>query len=128
MTEALLHAPLALMNNETWVFCQIVNNQTTANILYRDQQVTAFRDAHPVGPTHLLIVPNKHIESLNDIQVEEEDLIGYMLAVARKLAAKEGVDKSGYRLVVNTRADAGQTVDHLHLHLIGGRRMHWPPG
>jgi histidine triad (HIT) family protein len=116
------------MNNETCLFCQIVNNQTTANILYRDQQVTAFRDAHPAGPTHLLIVPNKHIESLNDIQDEEESLIGYMFSVARKLAAKEGVDQSGYRLVVNTRADGGQTVFHLHLHLIGGRRMHWPPG
>ncbi len=116
------------MNNETCIFCQIVNNQTTANILYRDQQVTVFRDAHPVGPTHLLIVPNKHIESVNEAQDEEESLMGYMFSVARKLAAKEGVDKSGYRLVVNTGADAGQSVDHLHLHLIGGRPMHWPPG
>ncbi len=110
------------------VFCQIVANQTSANILYRDQQVTAFRDAHPVGPTHLLIVPNKHINSLNELQDEDEDLVGYMFAVARRLAAKEGVDQSGYRLVVNTSSDGGQTISHLHLHLIGGRRMHWPPG
>jgi histidine triad (HIT) family protein len=116
------------MNNETCIFCRIVNNQTTANILYRDQQVTAFRDTNPVGPTHLLIVPNKHIQSVNDAQDEEENLMGYMFSVARRLAAKEGVDKSGYRLVVNTGADAGQSVDHLHLHLIGGRPMHWPPG
>lgn len=116
------------MSNDSCVFCQIVANQATANILYRDQQVTAFRDAHPVGPTHLLIVPNKHIDSLNDLQDEDEGLMGYMFAVARRLAAKEGVDQSGYRLVVNTRSEGGQTVFHLHLHLIGGRHMHWPPG
>jgi len=116
------------MSNDSCVFCRIVANQATANILYRDQQVTAFRDAHPVGPTHLLIVPNKHIDSLNDLQDEDEGLMGYMFAVARRLAAKEGVDQSGYRLVVNTRSEGGQTVFHLHLHLIGGRHMHWPPG
>ena len=116
------------MVNDGCVFCRIVTNQTSANILYRDQQVTAFRDLHPVGPTHLLIVPNKHIDSLNDLQDDDEALMGYMFAVARKLAAKEGVDHSGYRLVLNTRADGGQTIFHLHLHLIGGRPMHWPPG
>ncbi len=110
------------------IFCQIVANQATANILYRDQQVTAFRDAHPVAPTHLLIVPNRHIESLNDLQDEDEALVGYMFAVARRLAAKEGVDQSGYRLVLNTRSEAGQSILHLHLHLLGGRPMHWPPG
>ena len=116
------------MNAEGCVFCQIVSNQTLANILYRDQQVTAFRDARPMGPTHLLIVPNRHIESLNDMQDEDEGLMGYMFTVARKLAAKEGIDQSGYRVVINTRDDGGQTIYHLHLHLIGGRRMHWPPG
>jgi histidine triad (HIT) family protein len=116
------------MLNDACAFCRIVANQATANILYRDQLVTAFRDAHPVGPTHLLIVPNKHIESLNELQEEDESLVGYMLLVARRLAAKEGVNESGYRLVVNTRPDGGQTVFHLHLHLIGGRPMHWPPG
>ncbi len=114
--------------NDSCIFCRIVANQATANILYRDQQVTAFRDLHPMGPTHLLIVPNKHIDSLNDLRDEDEALVGYMFLVARRLAAKEGVDQSGYRLVVNTRDDGGQTVHHLHLHLIGGRRMHWPPG
>jgi histidine triad (HIT) family protein len=116
------------MSNGPCIFCQIVANQTTANILYRDQQVTAFRDTHPVGPTHLLIVPNKHIESLNELQDEDEGLVGYMFLVARRLAAKEGVNESGYRLVVNTRAQGGQTVFHLHVHLIGGRLMEWPPG
>ncbi len=116
------------MNNQACIFCQIVANQATANILYRDQQVTAFRDLHPMGPTHLLIVPNRHIDSLNDLQDEDESLLGYMFTVAHKLAAKEGIDQSGYRIVVNTRDDGGQTVYHLHLHLIGGRRMHWPPG
>lgn len=116
------------MGNGTCIFCQIVANQATANILYRDQQVTAFRDAHPAAPAHLLIVPNRHISSLNDLQDEDEAIIGYMFAVARRLAAKEGVDQSGYRLVINTNSDAGQSVFHLHLHLIGGRPMHWPPG
>ncbi len=116
------------MSNDACLFCRIVANQATANILYRDQQVTAFRDLHPVGPTHLLIVPNKHIDSLNQLKDEDEALMGYMFVVARKLAAKEGVDESGYRLVVNTSDDGGQTIHHLHLHLIGGRRMHWPPG
>lgn len=116
------------MSNDSCVFCRIVANQATANILYRDQQVTAFRDTHPVGPTHLLIVPNKHIDSLNDLQDEDEALVGYMFSVARKLAAKEGVDQSGYRIVINTAPEAGQSIFHLHLHLIGGRPMHWPPG
>jgi len=116
------------MSNDSCVFCRIVANQATANILYRDQQVTAFRDSNPVGPTHLLIVPNKHIDSLNDLQDEDDSLMGYMLLVARRLAAKEGISESGYRLVLNTRPNGGQTVYHLHLHLIGGRPMHWPPG
>ncbi len=116
------------MNHVPCIFCQIVANQATANILYRDQQVTAFRDVHPVGPTHLLIVPNRHIDSLNDLGDEDEALIGYMFLVARRLALKEGIDQRGYRIVINTRPEGGQTVSHLHLHLIGGRRMTWPPG
>ncbi len=116
------------MSNDGCIFCRIVANQATANILYRDQQVTAFRDAHPVAPTHLLIVPNRHIESLNDLQEEDDGLLGYMMLVARRLAIKEGVDQSGYRVVLNTRSNAGQSIPHLHMHLIGGRLMHWPPG
>src|SRR5512138_3123458 len=116
------------MSNDACIFCRIVANQATANILYRDQQVTAFRDSRPVAPSHLLIVPNRHIESLNELQEEDGDLLGYMLLVARRLAIKEGVDQSGYRLVVNTRMHAGQSIPHLHLHLIGGRPMQWPPG
>ncbi len=116
------------MSNDGCIFCRIVANQEPANILYRDQQVTAFRDAHPVAPTHLLVVPNRHVESLNELQEEDDGLLGYMMLVARRLAIKEGVDQSGYRLVLNTQINAGQSVPHLHLHLIGGRVMHWPPG
>ncbi len=116
------------MSNDGCIFCRIVANQATANILYRDQQVTAFRDAHPMAPTHLLIVPNRHVESLNDLQEEDDGLLGYMLLVARRLAIKEGVEKGGYRLVINTGSNAGQSIPHLHLHLIGGRLMQWPPG
>lgn len=116
------------MSNDACVFCRIISKQATANILYRDEQVTAFRDLRPQAPSHLLIVPNRHIDSLNAIQAEDEALIGYMFAVARRLAAKEGIDQSGYRLILNTNKDAGQSVFHLHLHLIGGRPMSWPPG
>ncbi len=113
------------------IFCQIVSNSASASIVYRDERVTAFRDIHPVGPTHILIAPNMHLESLNALHAEhaqDEALIGYMVSIARKLAAQENVDQGGYRLVINTGPDGGQTVHHLHLHLIGGRRMHWPPG
>lgn len=110
------------------IFCQIVNDEISANIVYRDKQVTAFRDIHPVGPTHILIVPNKHIGSLNELQAGDEALIEFMFTVARNLAAQENINQSGYRVVVNTGNDGGQSVSHLHLHLIGGRRMHWPPG
>jgi histidine triad (HIT) family protein len=105
------------------VFCKIVANETKATILYRDQQVTAFRDAHPVAPTHILIVPNKHIESVARLEVEDEQLIGHLFTVARQLAEQDGIAKGGYRLTTNTGPNGGQSVFHLHLHLTGGQTL-----
>lgn len=113
---------------DSCVFCKIVSGETKANVVYRDEQVTAFRDMHPVGPTHILIVPNKHIESVGALEVEDEQLMGHLFTTARKLAEEEGIARGGYRLITNTGADGGQTVFHLHLHLIGGHRMRYPMG
>lgn len=117
----------ATMTNHC-IFCKIIAKEAPATIVYADEQVTAFRDIHPVAPTHILIVPNRHIESVNFIEAEDEPLVGHLVAVAGKLARQEGIHHSGYRLIVNTGADGGQTVFHLHLHLIGGQRMQHPMG
>lgn len=109
-------------------FCKIVSDEAGATIIYRDDQVTAFRDIHPVAPMHILIVPNKHIESVNSLEPEDEPLMGHLFSVACQLANEAGISQSGYRLIINTGADGGQTVYHLHLHLIGGQRMRHPMG
>jgi histidine triad (HIT) family protein len=113
---------------DSCIFCKIVSDEARATIVYRDDQVTAFRDIHPVAPTHILIVPNKHIESVNALESGDEQLVGHLFTVAGQLAKEEGVDKGGYRLISNTGIDGGQTVFHLHLHLIGGQRMRHPMG
>lgn len=110
------------------VFCGIVAGQKPARMVFQDARATAFWDIHPVAPVHILVVPNKHIASVNEIAPEDEPLIGYLYTVARHIAGQEGIDRSGYRLIVNTGANAGQGVFHLHLHLIGGRRMRFPMG
>jgi histidine triad (HIT) family protein len=110
------------------IFCQIVSGDARATILYRDDLVTAFRDAHPVAPTHILIVPNSHIESVGTLEAEDEPLTGHLFTVARKLAEEAGIAEGGYRLIINTGSHGGQTIFHLHLHLLGGRRMRYPMG
>ncbi len=105
------------------IFCKIIKGEIPGNIVHKDDHVTAFRDINPAAPTHILIVPNKHIESVNFIIPDDEALIGKLFATAKQLAEKESIAESGYRLVVNTGAEAGQTVFHLHLHLLGGRAM-----
>ena len=109
-------------------FCKIIAGKSSGTIVYRDEQTTAFHDIHPVAPTHLLIVPNKHIDSINAIEPAEEVLLGHLFTVARKLAKTEGIEKSGYRLIINTGPDACQTVFHVHLHLIGGQPVRYPMG
>ena len=113
---------------DTCLFCKIVSKEAKATIVYSDEQVTAFRDIRPVARTHILIVPNKHIESVNALETEDEQLMGHLFTVARHLAKEEGINKGGYRIITNTGIDGGQTVFHLHLHLIGGQRMKYPMG
>lgn len=110
------------------IFCKIIAGKSPAEIVYQDKQATAFRDIHPVAPTHILVVPNRHIASVDDMSAEDETLVGHLFSVARQIALEEGVDQNGYRLIINNGPHAGQAVFHLHLHLIGGQRMRFPMG
>jgi histidine triad (HIT) family protein len=103
------------------IFCQIVSGEAPAQILYRDDLVTAFRDIHPIASTHILVIPNRHIASVNELEAGDEPLVGHMVMVAKELAVQEGIAEKGYRLIVNTGAHAGQTILHLHLHLLAGK-------
>lgn len=105
------------------IFCKIIEGKAPAEILHQDDEVTAFYDTHPITPVHVLIVPNKHIASVNKLEHSNEGLLGHMIMVARALAFHLELKESGYRLVFNTGPDAGQSVYHLHLHLIGGEPM-----
>ena len=114
--------------SDSCIFCKIISGEARAEIVYQDEKATAFRDIHPVAKTHILIVPNRHIESVGTFTPEDEPLIGHLFSVARKLAEQEGISTSGYRLITNTGPNGGQTVFHLHVHLIGGQRMRYPMG
>ncbi len=113
---------------EDCVFCKIVKGEIPSDRLYQDELVTAFRDIHPAAPTHILIVPNKHVASVNEIQPQDEALVGHLFSVARQLAEREKIQRTGYRLIINTGPDSGQVVFHLHMHLLGGQRMRHPMG
>jgi histidine triad (HIT) family protein len=104
-------------------FCQIVLKEKPADVIFEDGSVVAFNDIHPIAPVHFLVVPRKHITSMNDSNDEDENMLGHMLKVGQKLAVKAGVGISGYRLVINTGPNAGQSVFHIHLHVIGGRHL-----
>ncbi len=110
------------------IFCKIIDGEAKADIVYRDQHVTAFRDIQPVAPTHILIVPNRHIESVNQAEGFDTLALGHLFLAARHIAEMENIQPGGYRLIVNTGPDGGQTVFHLHMHLLGGRRMRHPLG
>ena len=105
------------------IFSKIIAGEVPADIVYRDERVTCFRDINPAAPVHILIIPNKDVATLNDLAEEDEALAGHMLLVAKELAEKEGVAESGYRLILNCNREGGQEVYHLHLHLMGGRPM-----
>jgi len=107
------------------IFCKIVNKEIAAEIVYENDKVIAFKDTKPVAPLHLLIIPKKHIPSVNHLSLGDRELIGELFLVAQKMARAKGVAKTGYRLIFNIGKDAGQTIDHLHLHLIGGKRLPW---
>lgn len=110
------------------LFCQIVAGEKPARIIYEDDQCVALEDIHPKAPVHVLVIPRKHIVSLNDELSQDEPLLGHLLAVAGRVAKAKEVDGTGYRTVINTNAEAGQTVFHLHVHVLGGRILGWPPG
>jgi histidine triad (HIT) family protein len=110
------------------VFGKIARGEIPADILYQDEDVVAFRDLSPQAPTHVLVIPRKPIATLNDLEPDDAELVGKLFLAAKTVARKEGVADSGYRVVINCNAGAGQTVFHLHLHLLGGRAMRWPPG
>jgi histidine triad (HIT) family protein len=110
------------------LFCSIINRELHASIVYEDEHVMAFNDINPQGPTHVLVVPKRHIASLNDLSADDDQIIGELVRRAAAIAKARGISAGGFRAVFNTNADAGQTVFHIHLHLIGGRSMHWPPG
>lgn len=114
------------MNN--CLFCRISAKKIPANIIYEDIEAVAFEDINPQAPVHVLIIPKKHISTALEINPEDNALIGHLFQIAAKIAKTKGIDRQGFRLVMNTNADAGQAVFHIHLHLLGGRQMHWPPG
>jgi len=105
------------------IFCKIVSGEMPSTIVFKDDRVTAFRDINPVAPTHILVVPNKHIASTNEVTETDEQLLGHILTVVKPIADQEGITDSGYRLIVNTGPDANQVVFHLHLHILGGQHM-----
>ena len=110
------------------LFCRIINGEIPASIVYKDDRVVAFNDINPQAPTHVLIVPRRHIASLNELSTEDDGIVGEVVRRAAAIAKERGIAAGGYRTVFNTNAGAGQTVFHIHLHLLGGRSMHWPPG
>jgi len=110
------------------LFCNIVEGKIPADIVYQDETVLAFRDINPQAPTHILCIPRKHISTINDLTVEDEAVAGKLMLTAGKLAKQLGFAEDGYRVVMNCNGHAGQTVFHIHLHLLGGRHMSWPPG
>jgi histidine triad (HIT) family protein len=116
------------MSEKDCIFCQIIAGEIPSTKVYEDDRAYAFRDVKPHAPTHILIVPKEHIESLNDIAQGDEALLGHLLRLAPKIANQLGIAESGFRTVVNTGENSGQAVWHLHIHVMGGRPMTWPPG
>lgn len=110
------------------LFCKIAQGTVPAEIVYQDDQVVAFNDINPHAPQHKLIISRKHIATLNDLSADDTTLVGHMVQTAKMLARDNNIAEEGYRLVINCNPGAGQTVFHLHLHLLGGRRLTWPPG
>jgi histidine triad (HIT) family protein len=110
------------------LFCRIIAGEIPATTVYEDDQLVAFNDIHPQAPMHVLVVPKAHVATLNDLGADQDALVGAMVRRGAAIAAERGVDASGYRTVFNCNADAGQTVFHIHLHVLGGRTLGWPPG
>jgi histidine triad (HIT) family protein len=111
---------------ESCLFCRIVRREIPAKVIHEDEHTLAFRDIDPRAPTHVLVIPKAHVASLNEI--DDPAFVGRLMLVARQIAETEGIAESGYRTVVNTGPNGGQSVSHIHVHLLGGRRLTWPPG
>ncbi len=109
------------------LFCKIVNKEIAATIVHEDERALAFRDINPVAPTHVLVIPKKHIATIDAVAEDDEADMGHLYRVASSIAEREGLAERGYRVVMNCGADAGQSVFHVHLHLVGGRALGWPP-
>ncbi|HEX8853875.1 MAG TPA: histidine triad nucleotide-binding protein [Pyrinomonadaceae bacterium] len=116
------------MSEQSCIFCKIVAGEIPADVVHRDEQAVAFRDINAQAPVHVLVIPRAHLESLDEAAQRDEAPLGHLLRVAARVANQEGLSESGYRTVINTGAGAGQSVFHLHLHVIGGRALTWPPG
>ncbi|NIO47988.1 MAG: HIT domain-containing protein [Candidatus Aminicenantes bacterium] len=113
---------------ENCIFCKIINKEIPASIVFEDDKMIAFNDINPQAPIHILLIPREHFASLNEISEEKKNILSHLLLAARQIAQEKGIAEKGYRIVLNTERDSGQEVFHIHLHLLGGRRMHWPPG
>lgn len=110
------------------LFCKIIDGEIPADIVFESDTAIAFRDINPQAPTHVLIIPREHVSTINDLDVSHGPLVGSLVTAAQQIAAEEGLADDGYRVVMNCNEGAGQSVFHIHLHLLGGRRMGWPPG
>lgn len=110
------------------IFTKIINKEIPANIVYEDDEILAFRDISPQAPEHILVIPKKEIPTVNDIEEADAVLVGKLFLTAKKIAKELGFDEKGYRLVMNCNEDGGQTVNHIHMHILAGRQLSWPPG
>ena len=110
------------------LFCKIVSGEIPCDKIYENDKLIAFRDIDPKAPTHILVIPKKHIRSINELETSDQNLAGEILLAAKEIARIENIESSGYRTIFNTNNDGGQTVYHIHMHVMGGRQLHWPPG
>ena len=110
------------------LFCKIVSREIPCDKIYENDKLIAFRDIDPKAPTHILVIPKKHISSINELEISDQNLAGEILLAAKEIARIENIESSGYRTIFNTNNDGGQTVYHIHMHVMGGRQLHWPPG
>jgi len=116
------------MSEQDCLFCKIVDGEIPAEIIHESDSAIAFRDINPQAPTHVLIIPRRHISTINDLRAGDEELVGSLYLAAKEIAQHEGLKDDGYRVVMNCGEGAGQSVFHIHLHLLGGRSLNWPPG
>lgn len=116
------------MSEQDCLFCKILNGDIPADIIYESDSAIAFRDINPQAPTHVLVIPRKHVATINDLNEEDQEIVGSLYLAAKDIARAEGISDEGYRAVMNCNEGAGQSVFHIHLHVLGGRALDWPPG